>query len=242
MSEQIREQVSAFLDGELPKSETDLLLKRLMRDAELRERFGSYALIGEACRSEKNSPLARDLCGRVNRAIDGEALTATVPAPAPAAAHWSRPVAGAALAAGVAVVAIFALQHRAITRQGVVAANGAATASISADAAAPAPGAAAPGAAASARLADPARGGEAPRGSVAPRLANRGSEAPRAADPNVSPFVESDAPRGLAPARVASYVFAHGQVSPLFTQRDVFTELIVDGGEHAAPAAVESAR
>ena len=72
MSEQIREQVSAFLDGELPNSETDLLLKRLMRDAELRERFGSYALIGEACRSEKNSPLARDLCGRVNRAIDGE--------------------------------------------------------------------------------------------------------------------------------------------------------------------------
>ena len=32
MSEQIREQVSAFLDGELPSSETELLLKRLTRD------------------------------------------------------------------------------------------------------------------------------------------------------------------------------------------------------------------
>jgi negative regulator of sigma E activity len=238
MSEQIREQVSAFLDGELPNSETDLLLKRLMRDAELRERFGSYALIGEACRSEKNSPLAGDLCSRVNRAIDGEALTAAVPAPAPAAAHWSRPVAGAALAAGVAVVAVFALQHRAITRQGVVAANGAATTSIAADVGVPS----AAGAPGPARLANPARAGDLTRGPVAPGLANRGNDAARAADPNVSPFVESGTPRGLAPARVASYVFAHGQVSPLFTQRDVFTDMIVDGGEQATPAAVESAR
>ena len=37
MSEQIREQGSAFLDGELPNSETELLLKRLTRDGELRE-------------------------------------------------------------------------------------------------------------------------------------------------------------------------------------------------------------
>ncbi len=44
MSEQIREQVSAFLDGELPDSETELLLKRLTRDGELRESFGRYAL------------------------------------------------------------------------------------------------------------------------------------------------------------------------------------------------------
>ncbi len=50
MSEQIREQVSAFLDGELPSSETELLLKRLTRDAELRESFGRYALVGEALR------------------------------------------------------------------------------------------------------------------------------------------------------------------------------------------------
>ena len=50
MSEQIREQVSAFLDGELPNSETELLLKRLTRDPELRESFGRYALIGESLR------------------------------------------------------------------------------------------------------------------------------------------------------------------------------------------------
>ncbi len=57
MSEQIREQVSAFLDGELPDSETELLLKRLTRDAELRESFGRYALIGEALRGSSRVPL-----------------------------------------------------------------------------------------------------------------------------------------------------------------------------------------
>ena len=61
MSEQIREQVSAFLDGELPGSETELLLKRLTRDAELRESFGRYALIGEALRGSRRRgrPLPR---------------------------------------------------------------------------------------------------------------------------------------------------------------------------------------
>ena len=43
MSEQIREQVSAFLDGELPASETELLLKRLTRDAELRAQLADGA-------------------------------------------------------------------------------------------------------------------------------------------------------------------------------------------------------
>ncbi len=44
-----------------PNSETELLLKRLTRDAELRESFGRYALIGEACRGAKSAHLTRGL-------------------------------------------------------------------------------------------------------------------------------------------------------------------------------------
>jgi len=72
MSEQIREQVSAFLDGELPSTETELLLKRLTRDGELRESFGRYALIGEALRGSGSQILSRGFASRVNLAIDGE--------------------------------------------------------------------------------------------------------------------------------------------------------------------------
>ena len=95
MSEQIREQVSAFLDGELRGS------------------FGRYALIGEALRGP--GPLmAKGFAARVNFAIDGEPLPANGHGRQVRAPHWWRPFAGAAVAAGVAVVAVVALQQRAV--------------------------------------------------------------------------------------------------------------------------------
>jgi len=131
MSEQIREQVSAFLDGELPSSETELLLKRLTRDAELRESFGRYALIGESMRGGGQVRLSQRFAERVNRAIDGEPVLA-VSQPSRSTSRWWRPLAGAAVAASVAVVAVIALQQRAtvpgpdaapFTAQNVVAAR-----------------------------------------------------------------------------------------------------------------------
>ena len=114
MSEQIREQVSAFLDGELPNSETELLLKRLTRDAELRESFGRYALVGEVLRGGGRARLSQDFRLRVNRAIDGEPKTAADPPPTGAnPQRWWRPAAGAAVAAGVMAVAVVSFQQRA---------------------------------------------------------------------------------------------------------------------------------
>jgi len=113
MSEQIREQISAFLDGELPNSESELLLKRLTRDAQLRESFGRYALIGEALRGSSRVPLTRGFAERLNCAIDGEPAAASVQARRGGRLRWWRPVAGAAVAAGVAAVAVLALQQRA---------------------------------------------------------------------------------------------------------------------------------
>jgi sigma-E factor negative regulatory protein RseA len=115
MSEQIREQVSAFLDGELPNSETELLLKRLTRDGELRESFGRYALIGEALRGSSSDIVTRGFASRVNLAIDGEPAQLAGHAHKSRSAHWWRPIAGVGIAAGVAAVAIVALQQRAIS-------------------------------------------------------------------------------------------------------------------------------
>src|SRR5579863_6002090 len=114
MSEQIREQVSAFLDGELPDSETELLLKRLTRDGELRESFGRYALIGESIRGTSRGLLTKGFAGRVNMAIDGEPVAAVGQVHESRAPRWWRPFAGAAVAAGVAAVAVVALQQRAV--------------------------------------------------------------------------------------------------------------------------------
>jgi len=114
MSEQIREQVSAFLDGELPNSEAELLLKRLTRDAELRESFGRYALIGESLRGGSGGRLSQGFPARVNRAIDGEPKVADIQIPGARLKHWWRPFAGATVAAGVAAIAVLALQQRAV--------------------------------------------------------------------------------------------------------------------------------
>jgi len=114
MSEQIREQVSAFLDGELPSSETELLLKRLTRDPELRQSFGRYALIGETLRGTGGASLSLGFAARVNRTIDREPVAPAAPAVRARALRWWKPIAGTAVAAGVAGVALVALQQRAV--------------------------------------------------------------------------------------------------------------------------------
>lgn len=53
MTDPVKEQLSACLDGELPEGELDLLLKRLERDPHLRRSIGNYALVGEALRSQR---------------------------------------------------------------------------------------------------------------------------------------------------------------------------------------------
>ncbi|MGH8244565.1 MAG: sigma-E factor negative regulatory protein, partial [Steroidobacteraceae bacterium] len=50
MTDRIKEQLSAFLDGELPDPESALLLKRLERDDDLRGALSRYSLIGAVLR------------------------------------------------------------------------------------------------------------------------------------------------------------------------------------------------
>jgi negative regulator of sigma E activity len=98
----------------------ELLLKRLTRDAELRESFGRYALIGESVRGAARAPLSRGFAARVNGAIDGEAEAANMAPVRTRTGRWWKTVAGGAVAASVATAAIVALQQRAIA-PGVIA-------------------------------------------------------------------------------------------------------------------------
>jgi negative regulator of sigma E activity len=117
MTDQIREQVSALLDGELPRDEIGLLMRRLDRDPELRRAFGSYALIGETLRAPGGPVVSRSFADRVAAGIDGADATPrgvrAAPASAPAATaavagmgFWRRPVVRTALAASAAAAAV----------------------------------------------------------------------------------------------------------------------------------------
>ena len=52
MNEAIRMQLSAFVDGELPDNEKELLLRRLSQDEELRRELARHLAIGRAMRGE----------------------------------------------------------------------------------------------------------------------------------------------------------------------------------------------
>jgi sigma-E factor negative regulatory protein RseA len=116
MTEQIREQLSALLDGELPRDEMGLLLRRLERDPGLRRAFGSYALIGETLRAPGGQLAGTTFAARVSAAIDAPAA-AEVPAAvavhgagAARVAVWRRPMVRTALAASAAAMAVLIFQ------------------------------------------------------------------------------------------------------------------------------------
>jgi len=76
----IEEQLSAFLDGELPQEELALLVRRLERDESYRATLDRYALIGGALRNDLTpataTSLRRSIMAALDDAIDSEAAAA----------------------------------------------------------------------------------------------------------------------------------------------------------------------
>jgi negative regulator of sigma E activity len=111
MNDAIREQLSAFVDGELPENEAELLLRRMSQDVELRQDVAEYLAIGRLMRSEPGLAGADRLHERITAAIDEKPADAGDNTDAMKGPRAIRPLAGIAIAATVALVAIFALQQ-----------------------------------------------------------------------------------------------------------------------------------
>jgi anti-sigma factor RsiW len=107
MSQILDEQLSAFIDGELPPEELDMVLARLDRDPALRLRLGRYALIGECMRSGSARLDALPLAERVRGSL---AAGSVQPVPDARRGAGRRRWLAAGLAAALAVVALLALQ------------------------------------------------------------------------------------------------------------------------------------
>jgi len=111
MNDGIRMQVSAFVDGELPENEAELLLRRMSQDLELRQAVAEYLAIGRLMRAEPGLAGADRLHERISAVIDEKPTDASGLAGDTTASRAVRPLAGIAIAATVALVAIFALQQ-----------------------------------------------------------------------------------------------------------------------------------
>ena len=111
MNEAIKEQLSAYVDGELPENEAELLIRRMSQDAELRAEVAEYLALGRVMRDNMGLAAADHLNERVAAELNETTAEGDV-GDAPAAPSRSmKLLGGAAIAATVAMVAIFSLQQ-----------------------------------------------------------------------------------------------------------------------------------
>ena len=119
MTEQISDQISPFSDDELSDEESAVLLRRLERDADARNRAARYAVIGAALRDELLGPDHSILRRRIAVALTGAAPSTQQRPAARLQWRYMRPAVGVGIAATVAVAAILGLRAMNVARVGV---------------------------------------------------------------------------------------------------------------------------
>jgi len=110
MTDQINDQISAFIDNELSADESALLVRRFERDGDARARAMRYTLIGASLRGELLEPHPSVLRQRISSALSGTTAPAAPKARDRWTDRWARPMLGVGIAATVAVVAIGTLR------------------------------------------------------------------------------------------------------------------------------------
>ncbi|MBI3344655.1 MAG: sigma-E factor negative regulatory protein [Gammaproteobacteria bacterium] len=108
------EHISALMDGELNEAETGRLLDQLQRDAGLRMCWTRYHLISDALRSDLTCHIKHNVASRVIQALESEPTHLSprrlTPHPSRLTPHIFKPLAGLAVAASIAAVAVLGLQ------------------------------------------------------------------------------------------------------------------------------------
>lgn len=102
------EQLSALIDGELSDHEMDQVLDALERDEEMRGQWSRYHLISDSIRSTAANVSVTDLAERIRSAIADEPA---ILAPPRKSSRFIKPLAGFAIAASVAIVAVIGIQQ-----------------------------------------------------------------------------------------------------------------------------------
>ena len=110
MNDALRMQISAFIDGELPENESELLLRRLSQDAALRQQVSGYLEIGRLMRRDREFPGMDRLRGRIAAAL-GDETEGRVEEQKVVGSALMTPTTGVAVAATVAALALVGLSQ-----------------------------------------------------------------------------------------------------------------------------------
>jgi sigma-E factor negative regulatory protein RseA len=106
MSKETREHLSSLMDGEISREASRFLVRRLGSDEELCSTWARYHVVRDCLRDQEGGFSSEDLCARVNQALENDRTHTARSGPA---TRWLRPVAGMAIAASVALVAVMAV-------------------------------------------------------------------------------------------------------------------------------------
>jgi negative regulator of sigma E activity len=112
MTDPFQEQISGFVDDELSPDECEFFVRRLQREPESRDRLIRYHMIGAALRGELRGRDTGILRRRLQHALSGASRLREVPL-IRRTRRWgafAKSAAGIGIAAGVAIVAVLALQ------------------------------------------------------------------------------------------------------------------------------------
>jgi len=111
MNDGIKMQISAFVDGELPQNEAELLLRRLCQDVELRDQAAEYLAMARVIRGKRHIAGMSTLRERISASLDDTSLQEELDVVDTARRSFGRPIAGVAIAATVALAALLGLQQ-----------------------------------------------------------------------------------------------------------------------------------
>jgi len=104
MNQESKEYLSSFMDGEVSQETGRFLVRRLGADGEWRKTWARYHLVRDCLRHQDGKLAHNELSSRVRQALSGEPdvkVRRSI-----GKAGWFKPIAGAAVAASVALVAI----------------------------------------------------------------------------------------------------------------------------------------
>ena len=106
MNTESREHLSSLMDGEVTQETGRFLVRRLGADAGLRETWARYHLIRDCLRDQQTQFVQVELSQRVHRALSEDQSPAAAGRKPVRTNRWLKPVAGFAVAASVALIAV----------------------------------------------------------------------------------------------------------------------------------------
>lgn len=109
MSDELNSQLSAFVDDELTPEESELFVRRLCRDENLRRTAASYGIIGDAIRGETAVTAPGNFVAGVMMAVEGQSIPAVKSQPVQqghSMRNWGFALAASAVLAAIALVTL----------------------------------------------------------------------------------------------------------------------------------------